>query len=220
MKISKKIMSTLCAIVATISVATVSVSALTAGFSDYGKTETKKVADVTTATIVLTDTTTGTTVDVPKTALPAGVTEITFAAKKLETASTEYKTAAEVATAAGYSNFVLFDLKLLDQNNKAIETLNGKIKVTLKVEGDATTILYYNSTTGKVENLGGEVKNGFITFETDHFSYYMQAKTVTTDTGDIPKTSDNTMTAIIIFAAMGVVALGTTIIAIKVKKAK
>lgn len=231
MKLTKRILTTAFAVAATIAMATVSASALTAGFSDYGTSETKTVADVAGDTVSLADTTSGSIIDIPKTALPEGVTQVTFAAKEYSTSSEEYKAAARAAQGEGFSNFVVLDLKLFDQDSKSISKLNGKIEITLKVTGDVNTVLYFNDATGKIENLGGTVKNGFITFETDHFSYYMLAKadaaatvttTAATTTNGVvnPATSDNSMVSIVIFSVMAVLALGTTVVAIKAKKAK
>lgn len=227
----KKLFSAIFAFAATIAISTVSVSALTAGYSDYGTSDTKTVAAVQGDKISLTDTTRGAIVDIPKTALPAEVTAVTFASKLLDTSSATHKAASALATTGGFSDVAVFDLKLLDQNSSEVKSLNGKISVTLKVTGDANTVLYYDDAANKLENLGGTVANGFITFETSHFSYYLLAKTsdsavtiATTTQATVtvanPATGDTRTTTAIIVAVMGMVALGTSIAAAKLKKSK
>ncbi len=232
MNIKKRILSAIVAVSACVSMLAVSVIAAPAGYSDYGVSDTKTVAEVAGNSVALTDTTSGTSVDIPKSALPAGVTEVTFASKPISKNSTVHQAASSAAAAKGFSNVTVFDLKLLDQNSTAITQLNGKVAVTLKVEGDVNTVLYYNDATNSVENLGGTVKNGFITFETNHFSYYMLAKTAsttapTTPGGNnnnanvtTPSTGDNSTTTIVLFSVMALIALGTTVVAVKAKKAK
>lgn len=232
MNIKKRILSAIVAVSACVSMLAVSVIAAPAGYSDYGVSDTKTVAEVAGNSVALTDTNSGTSVDIPKSALPAGVTEVTFASKPISKNSTVHQAASSAAAAKGFSNVTVFDLKLLDQNSTAITQLNGKVAVTLKVEGDVNTVLYYNDATNSVENLGGTVKNGFITFETNHFSYYMLAKTASTTAPSLPggnnnnanvttpSTGDNSTTTIVLFSVMALIALGTTVVAVKAKKAK
>jgi hypothetical protein len=69
--------------------------------------------------------------------------------------------------------------------------LNFKIKITIVLpDGYAAPFVCYVTTDGKVEILPSSVKNGRITFETDHTSYFVLADEIK-DPGDAPKMGDN-----------------------------
>lgn len=224
MNIKKRILSAIVAAAACVSMLAMSVSAVTPGSSDYGSADSKPVSA--TENTQLTSATTGSSVSIPAGALPAGVTNVTFSSNRVDASSAVARSATATAAAQGFTNATVFDLKLSDQNGTYISQLNGKVAVTIPVVDGANTVLYYNEATNTVENLGGTVSNGFITFETNHFSYYMlvrdankAAGTTGTGSANSPATGDNATTMVIV-AIMAAVALGTTVLTVKAKKSK
>lgn len=213
----KRILSIAMAIACVAALAVTAVAA-PAGYSDYGVSDTKVITAVEGDTVELMDTTNGTSIEVPKDVLPATVTAVTLASKPISKSSETYKAVKEAAK--DYSDITLLDIQLLDQDGNAITALNGKVSVTVKVVGDANTVLYFNDADNSVENLGGTVKDGFITFETSHFSYYAMAKTATTGGTTTPSTGDAVLTTVSVVAVMAIVVLGTTLVAVKMKKSK
>lgn len=229
MKIAKRALSVAIAVMACFSLTVSAFAEPVAGTSDYGKSDEKVVVEG--ETTQLTAGETGVMVDVPADALPEGVEKIALEAKVISKESPVYKEAVKVAKEKGFENVTVLDLKLLDQNSSAISSLNGKISVTIPVQDGANTVLYFNDETNTVENLGGTVKNGLITFETSHFSYYAMAKVAETSSAsstpsgggsniDTPTTGDNTSATVVIIALMALVAGGTVVITMIARKKK
>lgn len=65
-----------------------------------------------------------------------------------------------------------------------------QITITLS-DGYTYPVICYVTTDGEVKILQSVVKDGKITFETDHTSYYVLVNQIK-DTDDLPKTGDNT----------------------------
>lgn len=154
----RKLLASLLAVAAMFTVFTFSVSAATPGYSDYEVTKTVVLSTVAGDKVELTSTESKTVVSIAKTALPERVTSVIFAAKEIDKTSDTYVAAKKLAEKSGFKNAVLFDFKLLDQNNAPIEKLNGKISVTVACPKGVNTVLYYNDKDGTITNLGGTVK--------------------------------------------------------------
>lgn len=183
----KKTIATLLAVISMVTVLAVSVSAVAPGDSDYKVTSSVDLSTVKEDKFELTNTDSKSVIAINKKALPTSVTSVTFAAKELGKTTETYVAANKAIVKAGFKNASVFDFKLLDQNNAEIANLNGKVSVTVACPKGVNTVLYYNDKDGKVTELGGKVKDGFITFETNHFSYYVLAEKATTKN---PQTGD------------------------------
>jgi LPXTG-motif cell wall-anchored protein len=112
------------------------------------------------------------------------------------------------------NQFTLFDISLLKDNSKVQP--NGKIKITIPIpEGynKDNLAIYYVSDDGKVTEMTSTVDGSNISFETDHFSYYVLAEKAATATGvstNTPKTGDMTNVlplAMLMLISAGVMAL-------------
>lgn len=197
--------------------------ALAPGASDYSETTEVKIDQVVGNVVELTSVDSGIVVAIDKTALPVGVTGVKFEAREI-TAETDsnFSTAVAAATSNGFSNVTVFDFSLKDTgSNSAITQLNGKISITVACPTGTNTVLYYDETTGSIMNLGGSVSGDgkFITFETDHFSYYALATvgnaptttppSGTTDAGvsQNPQTGDSTPIVLVATAIIGAAGL-------------
>lgn len=79
-----------------------------------------------------------------------------------------------VSLAIGASKNKVFDIKLL-VNGETVQP-NGKVTVKIPVpEGynpNSCFVYYINTEKGTVENISSRYENGYIIFETDHFSFY------------------------------------------------
>jgi hypothetical protein len=99
---------------------------------------------------------------------------------------------------------VVHDLKLLDQNGNPITHFNAGEKIKVKIpipEGMSGNlhVLWYNDSTGKLQDMHATVEGKFLVFETDHFSYYAVAQLAATSATSAPanaasnaKTGDTT----------------------------
>lgn len=128
-----------------------------------------------TTPITNTDTTTKIKLDTTTEVVPAGTTLV---AEKV-TSGTSYNT---VVTALGkdVSKFEMYDISLM--NNNAKIQPNGKVKVSIPVPSgfDASKIVVYRvADDGTKTKLDATVKDGYVVFETDHFSNYVVAEQAT-----------------------------------------
>lgn len=73
------------------------------------------------------------------------------------------------------NNLVIYNLKLLDQDEKPIETFAGKIKVRIPIPNGMSGelhVYWYNDANGTVTDMNARQENGYLVFDTDHFSFY------------------------------------------------
>lgn len=154
------------------------VSALVPGDSDYKVADSVILADVIENEISLININTKVTVAIPKSAFSDTVTAVSFESTTVDSNTDVALIAAKTAENSGYSDAMLYDFKLLDQDGETIVKLNAKASVTVVCPDILDSVLYYNDKDYSVESMGGIVKSGFITFETDHFSYFMLAKKI------------------------------------------
>ncbi len=106
---------------------------------------------------------------------------------------------------ASDDNYAMYDISLVDENNKKVEIVDGHVKITLKIpdklpgEGkDSTLKLYhYDEDTGKPEEVAITLSNGssYYSFYADDFSPYVLVRTEKKSEGsvkgDSAKTGDN-----------------------------
>ena len=139
----------------------------------------KKVSDVDTKTSIKIDTTTDI---VPSTAK--------LVAKKI-TEGSEYNTAVK-ALEKDARKFVLYDINLLNDNIKIQPNGNVTISTPVPAEYDTTKIVVYRiSDDGIKTKLNASVKDGFVVFETDHFSSYAVVEENKTTSEDTTKTTED-----------------------------
>lgn len=76
------------------------------------------------------------------------------------------------------NNLMIYNLKLLDQGDNPIETFTGKIKVRIPIpEGMSGElhVYWYNDANRMVTDMNARQENGYLVFDTTHFSYYAVA---------------------------------------------
>ena len=218
MKLSKKILAGVLG-VAMVAMTSVSALAVAPGYSDYGASDEKDV--VAGETLELTTTAkTGVTVEVAADVLPEGVKKV-----KMEVAAVDNaKVADAIATAEkdGFKNVAVLDIVLKDQDGNPIEKLNGKVTVSVPAAGNQNAVLYI-ADDNKVSDMGAKLSNGYLSFETDHFSYYAAAEKVNgaVDGGsDNVQTGENNNVTIAVVAVMFIAAAGIVVMSVKAKKVR
>lgn len=122
------------------------------------------------------------TADLTSAVMPSGVTSVSFSAERKNISDTGDKQTAKVAQSALSNGSlsiigtpVIYNLKLLDQNGNPITSFFGKVKVKLPVPSGlrgTPRIFRYEESTNTFTDLNATVENGYLVFETDHFSYY------------------------------------------------
>lgn len=141
-----------------------------------------------------TDTTTKIKLDTTTEVVPAGTTLV---AEKV-TSGTSYNTVVK-AVEKDVSKFEMYDISLM--NNNAKIQPNGKVKVSIPVPSgfEASKIVVYRvADDGTKTKLDANVKDGYVVFETDHFSNYVVAEKATstentnTDTTETKTENKNT----------------------------
>ena len=93
--------------------------------------------------------------------------------KAVDIVVTEDKTTANIVLADEYENFKAYDISLLADGNKVQP--NGKVAVKLPLPvgyNVASIAVYYISDSGEKTIIDSKVENGFVIFETNHFSVY------------------------------------------------
>lgn len=141
-----------------------------------------------------TDTTTKIKLDTTTEVVPAGTTLV---AEKV-TSGTSYNTVVK-AVEKDVSKFEMYDISLM--NNNAKIQPNGKVKVSIPVPSgfEASKIVVYRvADDGTKTKLDANVKDGYVVFETDHFSNYVVAEQATstenTNTDTTETKTENTNT--------------------------
>ena len=74
----------------------------------------------------------------------------------------------------------VYNIKLLDQNGNPITSFSGTVTVKVAIPAGihgTPHIFRYEESTGTFTDLGATVENGFLVFQTTHFSYYVIAGT-------------------------------------------
>ena len=143
-----------------------------------------------TKTISKTDTTTNIKLDTTTDIVPADT-------KLIVNKVTEGKSyiGVEQALGSNVSKFELYDISLVS-NNATIQP-NGKVKISIPVPNGYDTsklVVYRIAEDGTKTKYETTISNGYITFETDHFSNYVVAEENTTTSTETPTETDNTTT--------------------------
>ncbi len=158
-------------------------------------------------------------------ALPAGIS--VGSVKNIVVTSGSDKTSIEKALSnIGYTNLLINDVQLLDIDGKPITSLLGNVTVKIKIPDGAAneglSVFWYDPATGKLTNMNATQQNGYLFFDTNHFSYYVVAKAnastskqnqeqkdevakadASTTSIEHPKTSDNSASPIPFVVAAG-----------------
>ena len=183
-----------------------------------------------TPTPPITDPKTGASVDISGVTFPAGVTSISFSTGVMPAAGTDSKTFNIVTTLIGNDNalgdlksLVVYDLKLVDQDGNVIKSFTGKVKVRIPVPAGMIGnihVLWFDEKTGKLQDMGAKVVDGYIEFETDHFSYYAIAQMAGLAAGaSVTDNAEPTVQSRMPYAVIAFV-LAVGMVAFKQKKAK
>lgn len=95
----------------------------------------------------------------------------------------------------GYTSLSINDVQLLDKDGNPITSLLGNVTVKIKIPdgaaSEALSVFWYNTATGKLTNMNATKQNGYLYFNTNHFSYYVVAKAAQnsqTSSSTLPKT--------------------------------
>lgn len=116
------------------------------------------------------------------------------------------------------SGLTVYHLELLDQNNNPIKKFVGKITVRIPIpygmSGDLH-VYWYNVTDGTVTDMNARQENGYVVFETTHFSNYVVAELtakVFPGSGTIPNpsTGSDPLQPLPV-ALLGILGLGSTV---------
>lgn len=195
-------------------------ASITATTADGGYTATCAIVVTHTSKAVAnTDSSVGVNFDTS--ALPAGVS-VGSVKNITVTPDSDKSSIVTALNNIGYTNLLINDVQLLDTNGSPITKLAGSVTVKIKIPdgtaNDALSIFWYNPITGKLTDMNATKQDGFLVFTTNHFSYYVVAKTnapaassssstsssastSSAPTGS-PQTSDNS-TPIIVYTAAG-----------------
>lgn len=143
-------------------------------------------------TITTTDTTTKIKLDTTTNVVPEGTKLVAEEVKSGDNYNTVVK-----AVENDVEKFVLYDISLV--NNNATIQPNGKVKVSIPVPTGYDTskiVVFRVSDDGTKTKYDTTIKEGYITFETDHFSNYVVAeeKAKETTTTNNEETSTKTET--------------------------
>ena len=218
MNLCKKMISALAAVALTASVS-LSAMAVTAGYSDYGKSDVVAVTPDKKVELVAQGTdsngsalSTGVKVEIPAGMLPENVTQVSMEVGAV--ADADVSAAVAEAESKGYDDLKVLDIRLLDQNGNPITQLNGAVSVTVPASGSQNAV--YVSDNHKITDMNAVLSGGYLTFETDHFSYYAAAEKKNAASG--PATGD-TGTTMIVVAVMSAAAVGVVLLSMKARKA-
>lgn len=113
----------------------------------------------------------------------------------------------------GTDNYKSYDISLYsDAKNSKIEKLeDGKFLVKIPVPTELNgkdLIVYYITIEGTTEEHEVTVKDGYASFETNHFSTYVLAEKVTNEVVEIDEENPNTYDGIITWVILGLISIG------------
>ena len=120
----------------------------------------------------------------------------------------------------GTEKYLAYDFKLHSDgiNSNITQLENGKFLVSIPIPKEfegKSLIVYYINSTDKVEKHEVTVKDGYATFETDHFSVYILAENTNEESN--PLTVDNIL---IYISVLGLSIIGLVVIIMCIKKKK
>lgn len=137
-----------------------------------------------TVSMVVGNGSTGVTVDLSGVTLPDSVTSVTLGSTSQESASgTQYSVVMKLissdASLGTLKHLVVYDLRLLDQDGNPIEGFTGTITVKIPVPtgmSGGLHVLWYDDDAGRLTDMNATQEDGYLIFETTHFSYYAVAQ--------------------------------------------
>lgn len=166
------------------------------------------------------DAPTGVTMDIGDVQFPENVTEVLVYIRD-ESQNDEIRQAfADLVEEDSYyhtiENAVVIDIHLLDQNGDPIDSFTGTAKVKIPIPAEMSgdlIVLWYDEKTGTLTNMNAWREEGYMVFETDHFSYYAIAQMPAMPAGEneissIPDTGAKHNAILWILIAIAVVGVG------------
>ena len=169
--------------------------------SGSNKDETKNKTKATTIPTIISDASTGATVDVSNATIPAGVTGLSLNVTpkgSVDKEATEVDRILNTNLRIGaIGKSVLYDIKLLNQSSSPVTNFIGKVKVRLLIPQGMSGnlhVFWYDESTNALTDMGATVEGDYLTFETEHFSYYAIVKcgnALTLDTKSYVMTTKN-----------------------------
>jgi uncharacterized repeat protein (TIGR02543 family)/LPXTG-motif cell wall-anchored protein len=125
----------------------------------------------------------GVTIDLSGVTLPEGVTGVSLGSNAIPSSGQSYtavfRLISDNASMGGLDKLMVYELQLLDQDGRPITGFAGKIKVKIKIpEGMSGNLHVYwcDPVTQTLTDMNATVQNGYLVFETDHFSLYAVAQ--------------------------------------------
>lgn len=166
-------------------------------------------------------------IDLSGVTLPSGVTSVSLGSSQSSEGGTSYSAVFKLisgnASLDNLDHLALYDMKLLDQNGNPVENFTGKIKVKVKIPSGMRGnlhVLWYNPNSNTLTDMNAVQENGYLVFETTHFSFYAiaQLSTISSDSmGTNPDTGDeNFPTVPLVLPGTGF-AIGLTIMKKRLK---
>ena len=146
--------------------------------------------------------------DISGASLPPGVTSVSLKMTELSSqsaaasavSSVEQKVNAMIAgNAAGVTVYTVYNIELIDQNGNSIEPAGGIVTVRIPIPagmGGNLRVYWYDGSTGRLTDMNAAQENGYLVFETSHFSEYAVAQLQNRSPGSSstvpnPKTGSN-----------------------------
>ena len=182
---------------------------------------------VTVASASYTDSNSGVSFNLSAATLPAGVTSVSVRATALTpqgpdaaiTAAVKRQFSIQVKSASGVA---LYNVQMIDQNGKPIEPSGGKVTVRIPIpeslNGDLH-VYWYNTEDGTVTDMNATQDNGYLVFETTHFSYYAVSKigessssSTLSNPADNPETGDENAHTNVLWMMLAVIAASFIIV--------
>ena len=157
------------------------------------------------------------------TILPDGITSIAVDVTNLTSTGTNDQTHTVIRQMIGENpslgnldNLVVYDINMLDQDGAFVTDFTGKIKVSIPIpEGMSGNlhVLWYADSSGEIKDMNATEENGYMVFETTHFSIYAIAQlSATEESVSIPNNGDEfpiIPLAMIVITALGLAFIRT-----------
>jgi hypothetical protein len=156
--------------------------------------------------------------------LPAGVTSVSLGVNEQGSGNSTYSVVKKLIrqnkNLGNLSKLTVYDLKLLDQSGNPIKNFAGNIKVKIPIPASMSgnlKVFYYNPVNGTLTDMNAARENGYLVFETGHFSYYAiaQLSSVSSSTSSPvqnPKTGSGNWPLIPLVVLGGNAAIGAVIV--------
>lgn len=131
---------------------------------------------------------TGIRLDLSGATLPSGVTSVSakIAALPQSGGSSAYRTVAGLIGNGNYSNLIVYDFQLLDQNGNPFEPAGGAVTVRIPIPSGMSGnlhVFWYNPAAGALTDMNAAQVDGYLVFTTTHFSDYAVAQLVSSAGG-------------------------------------